>query len=66
MGVRVPRGFGDKKRGRVIGPPPLVTRSAYFFFAVFFFAAFFLAGILQIPPFGPHSDRGRAPFQHLG
>ena len=43
--------------GRVIGPPPLTEPwGAYFFFLVAFLAAFFLAGIVEIPPFGPEMD----------
>ena len=41
----------------MIGPPPLTEPwGAYFFFLVAFLAAFFLAGIVEIPPFGPGMD----------
>jgi hypothetical protein len=45
--------------GRVIGPPPLTEPWGYFFFLVAFLAAFFLAGIVEIPPFGPDMDAGQ-------
>jgi hypothetical protein len=50
-----------EKSGRVIGPPPLSVQGAYFFFFAppFLAAPFFLAGILEIPPFGPSMDRGQ-------
>ena len=40
--------------------PPFGQGAYFFFFAPPFFAApFFLAGILEIPPFGPGMDRSR-------
>ena len=41
----------------MIGPPPLTSPIAYFFFLVAFLAAFFLAGICEIPPFSPGLGR---------
>ena len=45
-----------EKNGEGDRSTPPFPRGAYFFFFVAFLAAFFLAGILQIPPFGPGMD----------
>jgi hypothetical protein len=50
----------------VIGPPPFIPETAYFFFLPAFLAAFFFAAIVKIPPFGPGMDREPPLIQHLG
>ena len=54
-----------KRTGGETSTPPF-PRGAYFFFLAAFLAAFFLAGILEIPPFGPGNGHACAPRQHLG